>query len=249
MVEVQNHEFTKRIKDIIANVTYTDKIKYLEFLNETEYEILQAMAAKNSEINLVSSGGFIKASRNRVVIAPQYIPPTNIDAKVTVFNIEVIANANITHSQILGSLMALNISRSIIGDITVTETDAMFAACKEFEEFLFENFTKVGRHDIRLAIIDGVIKNESLTEEIEVIVSSMRLDVIVKALTNSSRKKAEDYLDAGFVRHNHNVEKKVSKQCRVGDILSIRKHGRFKIIDNNKTTKSGKIVLVVNKSI
>ena len=145
--------------------------------------------------------------------------------------------------------MGLNIDRCVIGDIVVDTNGAFFASCSEFDEFLKENFTKVGARDIRLELVEEAIRRDQQFEDVEIIVSSMRLDVVVKALIKASRGKAEECLDAGFVRLNHMVDKKPSRTCQIGDILSIRKHGRFKIIEVKKTTKSGKLVLVVSKSI
>ena len=242
-------EFTKRAKDILTNVTFTNRMKYLDFLNISEQEVFKAMAKKYDDVDVVFEGGFKAAERRRAIVVPTAIPKEAIDPKITMFKIEVIATGEVTHSQVLGSLMGLNIDRSVIGDITVDDKGAFFAACSEFDDFLKENFTKVGRHDIQLIVQEESVEREVHTENIEIIVSSMRLDVIVKALIQASRGKAEEYLEAGFVRHNHAVEKKVSRVCHVGDVLSIRKAGRFRIIENKKTTKSGKLVLVVSKSV
>jgi len=248
-------EFTKRAKDILANVAFTGRMKYLDFLNVSEQEIMAAMVKKYPEVQVKFAGGFSVAERCRAIIAPTYISEESIDSKVSMFKIEVIGTGEVTHSQVLGSLMGLNIARNVIGDIsvindnTVDANGAFFAACSEFDGFLLGNFTKIGHCDIHLIVWEEPVVREALVENIEVIVSSMRLDVIVKALVNVSRTKAEAYLEAGFVRHNHVVEKKVSRICSVGDILSIRRVGRFKIVDNKKTTKSGKIVLVASKSL
>lgn len=249
-------EFTKRAKDVLSAVAFSDRIKYLDFLNTSEQDVLMAMAKKVENVHVLFEGGFIHAERRRAIVAPIYMSAQSVDFKVSLFKIEIIGTGEITHSQVLGSLMALKIDRNVIGDISVIDakvnsddSGAFFTACREFDAFLIENFTKVGRHDIRLMLIEEDVAHEVRIEEIEIIVSSMRLDVIVKTLMKVARSKAEAYLDAGFVRHNHAVEKKVSRTCHVGDILSIRKHGRFKIICNKKTTKSGKIVLVVSKSV
>jgi len=249
MAENTTHAFTKRIKDVINHVAQTGRIKNLEFLNETELDVLEKMVKNDPDVHMIAEGGFTGATRKRAVLAPTYIPDDSLEPLVDLIKIEVIGTGTLTHSQILGSLMALNIDRNIIGDITVTEYGGLFASCEEFQSFLFEHFTKVGRHDVRLSVVHEEIEKDDKVETLNVIVSSMRLDVVVKALIHASRGKAEDYLDAGFVRRNHVVEKKVSRLCHVGDVLSIRKHGRFKLIDDTLTTKSGKIVLVVEVSV
>jgi len=249
MVEGDLKAFTKRMKDILSTVVFTDRIKLIDFLNMGEQSALEAMVAKNPDVSVMFEGGFESAERRRAVLFPTFMTADSMDAKVSIFQIEVIGTGEITHSQILGSLMGLNIDRSVMGDITVDTKGAFFASCREFDPFLKEHFRSVGRHDIRLELVEGVIVREQQVETVEVIVSSMRLDVVVKTLIQGSRGKAEGYLDAGFIRLNHAVDKKPSRLCHVGDILSIRKQGRFKIVEIKKTTKSGKFVLVVHKHI
>ena len=242
-------EFTKRAKDVLVNVTVTGRMKHLYFLNVNEQEILESMVKKYDAVDVIFDGGFSSPERRRAVVMPTYISPEAVDSRITLFKIDIIGSGEVTHSQVLGSLMSLDIDRDVIGDITVDEQGAYFTACNEFDAFLTENFTKVSRHDIRLIVQEEPVEREVHVEEMDIIVSSMRLDVIVKALIQNSRSKAEEYIDAGFVRHNHMIEKKVTRICHIGDILSISKYGRFKIVENKKTTKSGKHVLVVSKSI
>jgi len=249
MIEGDLKDFTKRTKDLLSTVVFTDKVKMIDFLNIAEQEVLESMARKFEDVNVVFDGGFESAERKRAIVFPTFMIVDDIDTNVSVFKIEVIGIGEVTHSQVLGSLMGLNIDRSVIGDIMVDSNGAFFASCREFDGFLKEYFTKVGRHDIRLELVEETVVRNQQFEDMEIIVSSMRLDVVVKALIQASRTRAEEYLDAGFVRLNHAVDKKASRMCHVGDVLSIRKHGRFKIVENKKTTKSGKYVLVVSKSV
>jgi len=249
LVDTDVRAFTKYIKDQIFQVQQTDRIKYLDFLNEAQIKILDDMVRNDKTVNVYFNGGVIGANRKRGIITPTYIEEDAVDFKLSVYKIEVIGLGIITHSQVLGSLMSLNIDRSIIGDIIVTKDHAQFVAISNFDHFFNEFFNKVGRFDIRLyKITEQIIKNDNF-EIVTVIVSSMRLDVIVKSLMNASRTKAEEFITAGNVRHNHAVEKKISKVCHLGDVLSIRKYGRFKLVDNEKTTKSGKYKLIINKSV
>ena len=249
MVDGDLLAFTKRMKELLSTVAITDRMKVIDFLNLNEQSVLEGMAGKLTDVAVIFEGGFQLAERKRGVIYPSFVAEELIDAKVSTFKIEVIGSGEVTHSQVLGSLMGLNIDRSVIGDITVDEQGAFFASCREFDQFLRENFTKVGRQDIRLALMEEAVVGNQQFEDVEMIVTSMRLDVIVKTLIGASRGKAEEYLTAGFVRLNHVIDKKPSRICQIGDILSIRKHGRFKISEIKKMTKKDKFVLVVKKCV
>ena len=249
MVEGYLLDFTKRVKDIITQVVLTNQSKQLEFLNVVQQEVLENLVLERTDVKVLFDGGFARAQRKRAIIAPSYMTHDMIDTNVSLYQIEVIESRKITHSQIMGSLLGLSIDRSVIGDIMVKDDIAYFASCSEFEEFLQENFTKIGLYNIRLKLIEGIVIYEQKFEEIEIIVPSMRLDVIVKALTNTSRSKAEGYLDDGFIRLNHMTEKKPSRICNMGDVLSIRRHGRYTLDRIKKTTKNKKLVCIVKKSI
>ena len=86
-------------------------------------------------------------------------------------------------------------------------------------------------------------------EEYKYIVSSDRLDSVVSALIRKSREKAKDFINAGFVNVNYQTIEDFTYLCNNNDILSLRTHGRYRIIDIEKNKKSGKIIIKVKKFI
>lgn len=249
MVDGDLVTFTRRAKDMLATAIKGNRIRLMNFLNASEAEVLAGMVSNTPDIDIVFAAGFDGGERQRAALIPSFMKNPTIDIPISVFKVEVINGGEINHSQVLGSLMGLDIDRNLIGDIVVGKESAYFASCSEFDVFLLESFTKVGRHDIRLERVTEIISTGQQFENIEIIVSSMRLDVIVKALVQGSRRSAEEYLNDGYVRLNHVVDKKPSRTCNVGDLLAIRKHGRFKITKIKKKTKGGKFVLVIKKNV
>lgn len=243
--------FARRIEDILDHVRSSKVAKRIDFLSTAEKEVLLKVLGRALDVSVVFSGGFEPAERVRATIFPVEMSEEEIDESVLVFKIDVIGEeqGSITHSQALGSIMSLNIDRNVIGDVVVGEKGAYFSACVEFEDFLKTHLIKIGRHNVELVKQEGIVKREEKFEDIEIVVSSMRLDTLVKFLIRGSRKKAEEHLEAGFVRVNQIVDKKPSRVCEVGDVLSIRRAGRFKVHQIKKKTKSGKIVLVLRKSV
>ena len=249
MVDGDLVTFTRRAKDMLGTATRGNRIRLMNFLNASEVDVLTGMVKNTEGVEVVFAGGIEGAERQRAALIPSFIKNPSVDIPISVFKIDVIGGGEISHSQILGSLMGLDIDRNLFGEIVVDKNGAFFASCSEFDVFLLESFTKVGRHDIRLERVTETISTAGQYENIEIIVSSMRLDVIVKALIQGARRTAEEYLNDGYIRLNHVVDKKVSRMCNVGDLLSVRKHGRFKIMEIKKKTKGGKLILVVRKSV
>lgn len=79
------------------------------------------------------------------------------------------------------------------------------------------------------------------------IVSSLRLDVLVSALVNVSRKKAQDFIRAGYVKVNHIVLDESSYLCNNNSVISIRGHGRFHFKEVIKRTKKDHLVIETGK--
>ncbi len=73
----------------------------------------------------------------------------------------------------------------------------------------------------------------------------MRLDNIVKAIINKARDVSADLIKSGDIKVNFVVEDKASSLLKEGDLLSIRRFGRFLIYKEFGTTKSGKIKLEI----
>ena len=86
-------------------------------------------------------------------------------------------------------------------------------------------------------------------EEIEIIVSSLRLDNVISELAKCSRNKALDIINLERVFVNFECETKKTKQIKTGDMITIRGKGRFFIKENIGQTKSGRFIIKVEKFI
>jgi len=70
--------------------------------------------------------------------------------------------------------------------------------------------------------------------------SSMRIDSIVKHITNKSRETAADMVKAGNVKINWQAEERTAAEVKENDMISISKYGRYKVSGLSGMTKSGK---------
>ena len=88
-----------------------------------------------------------------------------------------------------------------------------------------------------------------MVEKIKIIVPSLRLDNIVSDLAKTSRNKAATIINQERVFVNGQNEPKLSKQIKMGDIITIRGKGRFIVKDADGTTRSGRTVLIIEKYV
>ena len=158
---------------------------------------------------------------------------------------------DLRHPQVLGTIMSLGIERQIIGDILILADKRIFlAVCEEMAPFIEQALVKVGRHSISLVKkkINELERIETY-ERREIIVSSMRLDVIVCALTKESRSFTSESIKQGNIQHNFKVEQNHSKECHIGDMISIKRYGRYKLLEIKSQTKSGRKIVIVGKVV
>lgn len=175
----------------------------------------------------------------------------DIDFKIDV--IEVSYNTkfySLTHSQVLGALMGLGITRECIGDIIVKDK-IYIIAISEISEFILNNLNKIDKASVNLKKVDpSILDGMDIDNYIDtnIIISSLRLDVIVSAVTNLSREKAKEYINLKNVKVNGVVNTNCDYFVKEEDLISIRGFGRTVVKEVVKMTKKDRLVLHVKRT-
>ncbi len=152
----------------------------------------------------------------------------------------------LSHRDFLGSLMSLQIDRSVVGDILTFDGETIVFVKEEIADLIESEIRKIGRVGVKITRADiSDIKYESEFDELSFTVSSLRLDVFVSAVTSLSRDKSQSLIKSDFVSINHNVENNVSKTVSVFDVITIRKYGKFVFAEDCGLSKKGKIKIKV----
>ena len=86
-------------------------------------------------------------------------------------------------------------------------------------------------------------------EELTDTLASNRLDNVVSALMNTSRSKATEVINRGFVSVNHLAVTKTDFEIEEGDILSLRGGGRFIADSLSDKSRKGRIIFKYRKFI
>ncbi len=234
-------EFSDKVKGYLNN-QLEDFSTLTKFLNPTQQVTLTKLLAKKMEFKLF--GGYFDAELKRALI-------NNNDNNFNITCFEIVYNEKylkITHQNILGTLLSLSISKDSIGDIL--PDFGVFFIISELEEFILTEFKEINTVSIELKKIDPLnIKNTPKLDLYSFTVISTRLDLLVSKITGMSRIKAIEYIDRDLVKLNHEITNKNTKSINEGDILSIRKYGRFIIIDTKNRSKKGKIVVKYGKYV
>lgn len=121
--------------------------------------------------------------------------------------------------------------------------------CLETAADLVLGIEKVGRTGVEAesGVTKPIVKSEPL--KIETTVSSMRLDCIVGACTNSSRDKSASLVKSGQVSADFSVCLEVSFVVKEETVLSIRGYGRFRVSKIVGKTQKGRLKVLIEKFV
>jgi len=159
---------------------------------------------------------------------------------------------NLTHRDFMGGILSLGIDRSVVGDIAVTsESEALVMVHGKIAPYLMTELKKIGRDGVKVEKWDLTPTFEIPRQYADepIVVSSPRLDGVVKALTGKSRETAAEMVRSGLVELEYKQTDNVSAEVKEGMILSIRGFGKYVIGHTSGTTKSGRIRIPCKKYI
>ncbi len=150
----------------------------------------------------------------------------------------------ISHRDILGTLMGLQIERKYIGDIRSTQDDDFIVLCMDsVSDLITESVTRIRHTDVVISRIENISKFNFEQKYVEKhgSLSSNRLDAVVSECFNLSRSAASELVKGEVVFVNSRLESKATKAVANNDKISVRKHGKIKIIDIGEENRKGKI--------
>ncbi len=157
----------------------------------------------------------------------------------------------IRHQDVLGSVLSLGIDSSYIGDIVFYQGSFYIYVLNEISTFLKNNWINIAKYKIKLIEEDlSVLKDyKKEYEELEIQVSSLRVDNVLSSLCNLSRKQISEKIKNKEVFVNEEILTKNFCFLKENDTFSIRKYGKFKYKNIKKETKKQKLIIEVLKYI
>lgn len=247
-----------QILDKVEMVEKKNKIEYTDFLDLAQIELVQKFINKIKLYNYMIYGGFEQAERKIFVIYPDkfnsVVVEKNLSNIVQIIRIDLPDDlkGKYTHRDYLGAVIKLGIERKKIGDIIVDPNGADIIVDKDIVKFLLDNLgslTRFSKSTISVQNIEDLRTVEIKKEELEIIVSSMRLDNVISDLARCSRNKALDIINTERVFINFECETKKTKQVKTGDMITIRGKGRFFVKEIIGQTRSGRTVIKIEKFV
>ncbi len=201
-------------------------------------------------------GGYADAERKMLAVLPDYLESEYFDTD-EIFRAVLIkgsGHVELDHRSYLGALMNLSIKRETLGDIIpLPDGAAVFCTLPVAAMLVSESspLERVGRDKVSVCYADRELFEgfERKYETLSVIMTSLRIDCAVAALSNCSRATAQEKVSRGLVQKNYREETSVSAEIAQGDTLSIRGVGKFIINAVCGETRSGRLKVELRRYV
>ena len=236
-----------RINDTADLCERTSVPKFLGFLSREESVFAEKILNRRN-VKFDFYGGYDEADRLVLGCFPDWCEEEFYPISSVTFSYR--KEDSLAHRDILGFLMSLGIKRETVGDILIEEGRAVVFLNEDIVSYVLTQTEKVGR--------TGVTVSEGFTEplplkselaEFSVTVASERLDCIVSALAGISRKTASEKIISGEVSINSVVCEKTTAGVSEGDILTVKKKGKFIIDSFGGKTRKDRLIINYKKYI
>lgn len=231
-----------KAEDIISLCAKYSKPRFSSFITPEEMRLIKDnIPLRNS----MFYGGYPDAERTVFGVFPDWEEPEEKEFPISCIKISKTYSRELTHRDYLGSVLGLGIERMKIGDIKINGNDAYLFVYDDIADFILRNLTKIGSCGIKCSIPDKIIIPEQAYEVKDKVCASMRFDAVTAAAYNLSRGMAAKYIQSKMAMINHRECIDVSKEVKEGDLISLRKYGRFTVDSVGKTTSKGRLHIIL----
>ena len=222
------------VEKIVEKVLYSNSTNFVEikYLNRVKKEL------KNIKYNIYE--------------------PFNGATKIILYNkmpnikiYEIVSSNDLRHQDILGTLYSLNISDEMFGDVVIWNNRYFIIILSSIDNYIKSNLTSIKNSKVDLIEKDPYYLRDYKQEYEECIITvpSIRVDVIVSKIINSSRSNALEKIKNGDIYLNYELLTKPTYMLKENDIFSIRKYGKYKFNGIINETKKGNIIVNISKYV
>lgn len=246
----EEQNFVDQVLDWKNEVINDHKLKLTDFLDPREQMIVKTIIGKSDQIHYDFWGGSDSFERKRALLYPPYYEIEKADFQLQCFELTYPSKfITLKHRDVLGALMSLGIKREKFGDIIVGDEMIQLIVAKEISSFVSVNFSSVGQAKIKLKPISEEELKESREQwkEKTITASSLRLDAVIAEIYQLSRAKARMLIEKGSVKVNWQITEDASFQLEAGDVISVSKYGRSKLLLIEGNTKKGKYRIKIGR--
>ncbi len=160
-------------------------------------------------------------------------------------------SGNLSHRDLLGSLMGLGLTREKMGDILLCDGYAQLVLLQEVAPIVLSQWESAGRWKLSISPI-SLAELTPKPPQVKVIrdtVATLRLDGVVASAFSLSRTKAGALVSGGRVSLNHRECLKGDRQVAQGDTITARGLGKCLVREVLGESKKGRMMVILERYI
>jgi len=241
-----------KVEDLVKWVIRNQEWNTTWFLDPVTQVHVEKYLTNIREVLYKKSGGYPLAERNIFAIYPDWMEFDDSLFPYCGISMEWDERYfNISHRDILGSILGLGLERHAIGDIIVKENIAYAVIMEDISDFILANLVKVGRAKVKVSNIDLAQLDipEPKFKIINTTVPSMRLDCLASSGFGYSRNRILPFIREGKLFVNWEQITKPDFQIKEGDIITLRGSGRIRIFKVSGLTRKNRIAVIIHRFI
>ncbi len=244
-----DYEWLKRCEDFEQSVRKYKSVRFSRFVSPHDLMVFQTQYQPSPFVSVSYFGGAADCERVQLGFFPDFLEPENSAFPISPLLISDVSG--LSHRDILGSALGLGIKREMLGDIFIDSQRAVLMCDSQVSDFLLMNLKTIGRKKVEVSLCPAKIavsleRKFVLTRHV---IASLRLDAVVGAAANLSRSEAAASISGGNVSVNFATTEDLSKKLCVGDVISIRHHGRFVLETICGETRKGRLAVELKKYV
>lgn len=220
-----------------------------DFLDLRQQELAQAVVVNNPAITWRLDGGYEEAERKRLVVSPGWEAQSGARTAYLRIVHKEFKEQSLNHRDYLGAVLNLGIKREKLGDIVVQNGMAVLIADEDLASFICQQLTRVKHSNVLVEVIPGeefVFEPPELTTQ-QLSLASLRLDSAVAAAFNLSRSEVSTAIEAGKAKINQMEVYKCSAPVKIGDLISLRGLGRFRLEEIGGISRKGRYRVLISR--
>jgi len=237
--------FINRILDL-AKASFTqNRYTFSNFLTLDEQALVDSIASEISYLPHEMFGGHECCERQMIRFGSKEFLGYEEEYPIVTLCIEPLIDKfsdDLGHRDYLGAIMNLGIKRNVVGDIIVKGKKAYVFCLDEIADYICSEITRIRHTSVMVKKVSGPVADlERRLEELEVLVSSPRLDALVAALTKKSRSQTAELFREKKVLLNNRICENNSYSLKSGNSFSIRGYGKYIYMEEGGRTRKDRV--------
>lgn len=239
----------KRLLDLAEQSYRTSQFTFTPFLSQQEqavyYQLGQDLAGVRSEL----SGGVEGCERQVLRFGDEESLGYEVPFPICCIEIKPVLKKfsdALSHRDYLGALMNLGIERNTLGDIMQREQSAYLFCLDKVADYILDNLTQIKHTSVRCQRLEEMPEAvKPQREAVNLVVTSMRIDVIVAKLYHLSRSQSQELFREKKIFVNGRLTENNSGLLKEEDVVSVRGYGKFICGGCSHQTRKGNLNITI----